>query len=152
VKFRHPNGTVVNASSIAVEEKGSKVVVEPPAEEGHLAFTASTVPKDFRSPVFAEGSTEVILPRGMRVHVPLFATISPGGHETFAEDGRVHVLWEETPSSGLYVRYYLERDFYIYTGIVVGLLALGAVGVVYFRLKIRRIERERHEAGLEMEE
>lgn len=152
VQFRYPNGTVVGADAITVEQRNSRTVVEFPAENGTLAYTAGGGAKTVGTPVTVEGSYEVILPAGMRVGVPLFASVSPGGYEATLADGRVHLRWSETPGGDVSVRYFLERDFYLFTGMVAVLLVVGLVGTVYYRLQIRELERRRTETDLDVEE
>jgi len=152
LKFRYPNGTVVGAEQFTVEGSGGRTRVVAPAANGTMAFKASTGYKRLSVPVFAEGSHRVILPGGMHVAAPLFGSVSPGGYERYVADGRVHLHWSETPGGDVTVDYYLERDFYLVTGLAVGLLLLGAVGVLYFRHRIRELRRTRAEAGLDLEE
>ncbi|MFB6120644.1 MAG: DUF5803 family protein [Halobacteriaceae archaeon] len=146
LQFRYPNGTVVGAGAFTVERSGSKTVIEAPAGNGTMAFTASVGDQHLDRPVIAEGSHEVILPRGMRVAAPVFGDVSPGGYTTEMENGRVHVRWNETPSGSLSVDYYLERDFWLFTGLVGLLTVVGLVGVAYFRHQIRLLERQREAA------
>lgn len=146
LQFRYPNGTVVGAGAFTVERSNSRTVVVPPAGNGTMAFTASVSDHHLDRPVVAEGSHEVILPRGMRVAAPVFGDVSPGGYTTEREDGRVHVRWAEAPGGSLDVEYYLERDFWLFTGLVGLLTVAGVVGVAYFRRQIRVLERRRERA------
>ena len=145
LKFRYPNGTVVGVEEIDVSQDGERTIVEPPAERGRLAYTAPTPPKSFRTPILVEGSHEVILPRGVRIEAFLFGSISPDGYTTTTRHDRVHVRWAETPGSEIALRYYLERDFYIVVGLAAALVVVGALGVVYYRIQIRKLERRREQ-------
>lgn len=147
LQFRYPNGTVVNASAMDVRREGQRTHVTPPADEGLLAYTARTGPKSFGTPVLHDGSHEVVLPANMRAGIPILSTVSPGGYERRFADGRVHLVWEETPSDGIHTTYYLQRDLYLFAGLITGLVLLAGGGVVYFRLRIRELERTRRETG-----
>jgi hypothetical protein len=152
LKFRYPNGTVVGADAFVVTQEGSHTVIVAPSANGSMAYTAGAAVKSFYSPVFVEGAHEVVLPAGMRVSAPLFGSVRPGGYTKTIEDNRVHLRWDEAPSGNVAVEYYLERDFYIFTGFVLLLLAAGAAAVVYFRVQIRSLERRREESGLDVED
>lgn len=149
VKFRYPNGTVVGADAFNVYTKNSRTVVEFPAENGKFAYMAESGPRSLYAPVALEdASHEIILPAGMRVEFPVFGSVRPGGYEKTVQDNRVHLVWESVNADTISVQYYLLRDLYLFGGLV-GVLALIAVGgVLYFRLQIRRLERNREEAGL----
>jgi hypothetical protein len=145
VKFRHPNGTVVGAERIEVEEQGSRTVVTPP-DNGTLGYTAANRPKRFSTPVVVEGSHEVVLPERMRIGVPVLGVIQPGGAERQVVDGRVHLRWA-SPGGGIELRYYLQRDLYLFGGLLAGLGALGVGGMVYLYRQIRQLQRRREETG-----
>lgn len=146
LQFRYPNGTVVGAEAFTVDRKNSETVIVPPAENGTMAFTADVSDSHLERPVLAEGSHEVILPRGMDIAVPVFGDVSPGSYTATTEDDRVHLRWAEAPSGSLSVEYYLERDFWLFTGLIGVLTVLGLVGVAYFRYQIRVLERQREQA------
>jgi len=153
VRYRYPNGTVVNGTDSAVEVKlqGSRRVVEAPRAEGKLAFTGPSDIKQFglRTPV--DGSYELVLPPGRRVGSFLFGRVSPGSYSTSVDSqDRLHVTWDEV-GSPVYVRYYLMRDLLIFRGGVVVLAMIGAAGVLYFLRKIRELKRRREEIGLDVE-
>jgi hypothetical protein len=151
LQFRHPNGTVVGAEAFTVRRTGGTTVVTAPAANGTMAFTADVGDETLDRPVVAEGSHEVILPRGMHVAVPVFGDVEPGGYATQREDGRVHVRWAETPGGHLTVEYYLERDFWLFAGFLGLLGVVGLLGVLYFRYQIRALARRRAEDGLDAE-
>ncbi|GGL43490.1 hypothetical protein GCM10009037_28670 [Halarchaeum grantii] len=153
VQFRYPNGTVVNASAISVSEGRDAVTVTPPSENGTFAYTAPMGSRSLGVPVVLSGAShEVVLPDGMRANLPVFGQVSPSGYERTVVDDRTRLRWSSVDANQLSVRYYLERDVYLFAGLV-ALAALVAVGgVVYFRLQIRRLEREREESGLDVNE
>ena len=153
VQFRHPDGRVVGMDEIEVEETRSEVYVHLPADEGQLAFTSDSRTRRFQTDTFVEGSYEVILPPGYRVENFVLATLRPGGHETELneETDRVHIYWDEMDANTITVRYYLERDVYLFGGLVV-VASIGAViamGHVY--RQIQELKRQREEMGLDID-
>lgn len=152
VKFRYPNGTVVGLDAFEVERTSDALVLVLPADEGTFAYAAESGSRSVFAPIVGNGTHEVILPPGMRTDVPVLGNVDPGGSRESMQDNRVHVTWTETPDSPIYVQYYLQRDLYIFGGVVALMSVLGAIGFVYFRLQIRRLEERRKDAGLDVEE
>lgn len=152
VQFRYENGTVVGADTIDVSTRDQRTVIDLPAANGTFAYTGTASARSVNAPLDFEGSHEVVLPPGMRVSFPIFGDVSPGDYEKSIEDDRVHLRWESLDSATVSAEYYLEQDLYIFGGIV-GVLGVVAVGgVVYYRLRIRRLEREREQSGLDYEQ
>jgi len=151
VRFRYPNGTVVTLGQDHVEKQNSRTVITPPADDGQLAFTAPHRGKSFSVPTYVEGSYEVVLPRGMRVGNFLLSQVRPGDYTTDLRDGRVHIVWPDVTADDVVVRYYLARDLTIFTGVIAGGILLAIIGLAYFRLQIRQLEREREEMGLNVD-
>lgn len=151
VKFRHTNGTVVNASGIDVSESRSRVTVDFPAEHGQFAFTSSKQSKQFSLPVFVQGSYEVVVPPDHRVDNFLLATVRPRGYETTMVDDRVHVSWSELSSGSITVNYYLHRDLYLFAGLVVVAAIAGAIGMARVWLQIKELRERRKELGLDLD-
>lgn len=151
VQFRYENGTVVNASEIGVEETRNSVYLDLPDENGQLAYTASKRSKEFRTPVFTDGSYTVKVPPGHRVDNFVLATVRPGGSEQEIVDDRVHITWSDLSSGSIRVDYYLARDLYLFAGLVVvaGIGAAIALGYVY--RQIQQLRREREELGLDLD-
>jgi hypothetical protein len=146
LKFRYPNGTVVNASAVGVEDTGNRLVLTPPAA-GQLAYTAPAGGKTFQAPAAVNGSYDVVLPRGMRVGAFLFGSVSPGGYETTLDStGRLTLHWEQLDGGEIHVRYYLQRDVELFLGLLAVLAAIAAGGIVYYRRQIRTLERAREDA------
>mgnify|MGYP006274847887 CR=1 FL=1 len=151
VQFRYPNGTTVDAEDIDVSTANSRTVVTFPAANGTFAYTASAGGRQVTVPVGFEGSHELVLPAGMRVSFPVFGVVEPAGFQKTVEDNRVHVRWESLDGGSISAKYYLERDLLLFGG-TTGVLSLVALlGVVYYRLRIRRLEDEREDAGLDLE-
>ena len=151
VQFRYPNGTTVDAENIDVSTANSRTVVTFPADNGTFAYTASAGGRQVTVPVGFEGSHELLLPAGMRVSFPVFGVVEPSGYEKTVEDDRVHARWDSLDGGTIDAKYYLERDLLLFGG-TAGVLAVVALGgVVYYRLRIRRLEDERETAGLDLE-
>jgi hypothetical protein len=151
VQFRYENGTVVGADLIDVEQSGGRTLIRPPDGTGQLAYTARSRPKDFRIGLNRSGSYEVILPPSMRIGVPFMGMISPGGAELTVTNGRTHLYWDSLDGGSIDLHYYLERDFWIFAGLV-GTGILGGIAVViYFRVQIRQLRRRIEGSDLEIE-
>lgn len=151
VRFKYPNGTVVGPDAMKVYTSDSRTVVELPASNGTFAYTASTGRRSVTIPVAFGGSHEVVLPEGMRVSFPVFGVVEPGGYEKTIRNDRVHLNWESMEHDSITLKYYLQRDLFIFGGIVGLLSAVALGGVLYFRKRIRRLENEREEQGLDVE-
>lgn len=145
VQFRHPNGTIVGASAMSVEQNGSYVTVTMPADRGQFAYRVNQRGKELRVATAASGSYEVILPPNTQVRYPLIGRVVPDGYRTSVEDGRVHVRWDELTNDRLVVRFYLVRDLWIFSGLVVAGGVAAIVILSYFWLQLRGL-RERREA------
>ncbi|PSP82960.1 hypothetical protein BRC83_07930 [Halobacteriales archaeon QS_1_68_17] len=151
LKFRYPNGTVVNASALEVSKTRKRTVLEFPTEEGQVAFTAPRQGKTFATPVFVTGTYEVTLPPGARVGVPLLSQVRPGGYRTDVQNDRMTIRWNEVETNSLSVRYYLARDLWLFGGLVALAFVVGAGGVAYYVRQIRELERRREEVGLDVD-
>lgn len=151
VQFRYPDGTVVGMDEIEVEETRSEVYVHLPAENGQLAFTSDSQTRNFATDTFVDGSYEVILPPGYRVDNFVLANIRPGGHETEVVDDQVHITWDEMDADAISVRYYLERDVYLFGGLIVVASIGAAIAGAYVYRQIQELQRQREEAGLDVD-
>ncbi len=151
LQFRYTNGTVINASAIGVEESRSAVYLDLPADDGQVAFTAPKRSKSFSTQVFVEGSYEITVPPGHRVDNIVLGTVRPGGYETERIGDRVHITWEDVTSRSIRVDYYLERDLYLFSGIIVAAVIAGAVGMGYVYRQIKELRRQREELGLDLD-
>jgi hypothetical protein len=154
LKFRYPNGTVVNSTAMNVTRSRSRTNVSLPAEEGSVAFTAARARgKRFSVPLLTEGSHNVTLPSGARVGIPLLSQVRPGGAERSVDDAtnRMTVHWDEARRGPVLTRYYLERDLLIFGGMFALLVVAAVGGTVYYLRQIRVLERRREEVGLDVE-
>lgn len=149
IKFRYPNGTVVNASAMDAERNDTYTAVTLPAEEGRFAYRVPMRGKEVHVATAATGSYEVILPPRTDVRYPLLGRVSPGGYERTVVDGQVHLRWADLTDDRLVVEFYLLRDLYIFGGIVlVGVLA-AMVGLAYMWFQLRGIRDRRQIVDVE---
>jgi hypothetical protein len=152
LKFRYPNGTVVNASTFEVKTNSERTRLEPPNRTGKIAFSVEQSGKNFRTPTFVDGSYEVILPPNTDVGIPILSHVTPGGYERERIDGQVHLSWDDLDSDTLVVEYYLDRDLLIFGGIFAILLIVAIVGGIYYWRQIRELTRRREEYGLDVDD
>lgn len=151
VQFRHPDGTVVGADEIEIEETRSEVYVHLPAEDGQFAFTSDSQSRNFATEAFVDGSYEVILPPGYRVDNFVLANVRPSGFETELVDDQVHIQWEEMDANAIAVRYYMERDVYLFGGLIVVASLGAAIAGAYVYRQMQELQRKREEAGLDVD-
>lgn len=149
--YRYPNGTVVNGTDIDVETTRTATVIDLPQANGQVAYTADTQAKRFESPPLVDGSYVVVLPENRRVDNFLFGQVRPGGYDTERIDGRLHVRWADGPDDPVSVHFYMQRDVYIFVG-VLAVLGVGLVGgVAYVYRQIQALREEREELGLNLD-
>lgn len=150
VQFRHPNGTIVNASEIGVRETRSAVYISPPADSGELAYTVPKQSKSFSTPITMSGSWEVTVPEGHRVDNMVLGTVRPGGSEQTISDDRVTIRWDELGSGTIRVEYYLARDVYLFLGLLGAAVLGGGGGIAYVYREMIKLRRRRQELGLDL--
>ena len=153
LQFRYPNGTVVNASegNLSATLEAERTQINVPAEAGEVGYTAERVGNEFTLPVFTGGSYSVRLPPSTRVGVPILSHADPGGYETSVADDRMTLQWDELSEGAISVRYYLQRDLWIFGGIAVISVTLAVGGLVYYLRQIRELEQKREELGLDVD-
>ena len=145
---------MINASSdrLNARNEGQRTNITFPQENGTVAFTAPRPnAKRFSTPLFVEGSHEVLLPPQARVGIPLLSKVSPARDSVDVTDGRMTVRWDNVDRGPIIVRYYLQRDILLFGG-VDGVLAVGGVvgGLYYFR-QLRVIQRKRDEFDIDID-
>ncbi|WP_224336447.1 DUF5803 family protein [Haloprofundus halobius] len=161
VRYRYPNGSVINGTTLTerggtIEERRDAVVVTPPSdapsgEAGQVAFTGQSTPKHFSLPTFVEGSYEIVLPEDRRLDVPILSGAKPSPDEQRVENGRVHLYWDEVERDVISVQFYLQRDLYIFGGILGVSTVVALVGGLYYRRQIERLREQRQELGLDVD-
>lgn len=152
LQFRYENGTVVNDSAFDVSTSQSMVTVEPPTPNGTVAFTVPRTGSQFQTRVLVEGSHEVILPPGQKVTLPVLSRVVPGNYTTASIDDRVVVQWGAVERETITVKYYQDRDLFLFAGLAGVVLVIGAAGLVYFRRQVWKLRAQREELGLNVEE
>ena len=155
LRYRYPNGSVigVNSSALAVEQTRKRTIIDlPNGSDGQVAFTAPRNGKRFRTPVFVEGTHEVTLPRNARVGIPLLSQVSPGDYRTNVSGNYMTVYWDDVTSRQLSVRWYLERDVVLFTGVIVVAVTVGSGGALYYYRQIRRLQRRRDEVDIDVDD
>lgn len=148
VKYRYPNETVVTTDhpDLSVKKSNKRTTLNAPSDNGKIAFVTDKRPKSISIPVFLDSKDsayEIILPQNMDVDVPIIGTVSPGGYKTTTEDGRVHIVWDSIDANAVSVQYYLTRDLYIFSAVLVLGLIAGLAGAGYYIFQIRRLKRLR---------
>lgn len=151
VRYRYPNGTVINGSELSIRKGDKNAVIKVPDPNGTVAITAGATRKQFGLPTYVDGSYEVILPAGMRTELFLFGDVSPGGFtRQVDDDGREHVRWDDV-SKHISVRYYLQRDIYIFGGAVLLIVLAGGGAALYYWRQIQALRDVREEHGLDLD-
>lgn len=158
LRFRFPNGTVVSPanSSLSANRTGQQTTIRLPGNgTGQVAYSAPRSGKSFSAPTYLNGQTyAVTLPPGARVGIPLLSQVTPGGYETSVDDStdRMTVRWTEpVTAQGLRLRYYLERDLFIFGGLALIAVIVGSVGTVYYWRQLQDVRRRRAEAGIDID-
>ncbi|ACV10475.1 conserved hypothetical protein [Halorhabdus utahensis DSM 12940] len=151
LKFQYPNGTVGNDSVYSVSTGRSKVVLEPPVENGTVAFTARRSGSTFRTRTLVAGSHEVALSPNKRVGLPVVSRVVPGGYETERSGDRVLLQWDTIERNTISIKTYLERDLVLFGGLVGIVSVVAVIGLAYYRREIAKVRRQRQELGLDVE-
>ncbi|MFC7133849.1 MULTISPECIES: DUF5803 family protein [Salinibaculum] len=153
LQFRYRNGTVVNAThaNLTATRNQDRTVIGLPARDGLVGYTAARADKQFGTPVFVEGSYEIVLPPDARVGIPLLSQAGPGGWSSSVEGDRMTVRWDNVSSGSVSVRYYLQRDIILFGSLAAIMVVAGVAGTLYYRRKIRELEGKREDLGLDVE-
>jgi hypothetical protein len=157
LRYRYPNGTTINGSNFAahggdVRTQNNHLVIVPPGDDGKLAYSGESTPKQFTHPVTVQGANyTVVLPVNREASVPLFGRIAPPADSKSVVDGHLTIEWTEISRNTLSVRFYLPRDVQLFGGILVGLVGVAVAGVVYYRREIQKLQRQREEMGLDVD-
>lgn len=154
LQFRFRDGTIVNATheNLSAQLRQRRTVISLPASEGWVGYTARRSGKQFATPVVVPGRQTITLPPGARVGVPLLSQVSPGNYTTDVAENRMTVAWGNVSDGSLTVQYYLQRDLVLFSLLLLVALTIGLGGAVYYLRQIRRLESQREEIGLDVEE
>ena len=168
LQFRHTNGTTVKyvdgevvreyengtrepTDSLAVDNTRRRTIVELPAEEGQIAFTAPKTGKRVAIYTPVHGSYEVALPTNTDAAIPLLSQVRPSNDDRREVGDRVHLQWDSVETSVLVIRWYLARDLWLFGGLAVIAAIVGVAGSVYYYRQIKRAEKRRKAEGFEVE-
>ncbi|QKY19580.1 hypothetical protein B4589_004000 [Halolamina sp. CBA1230] len=157
LRYRYPNGTTINGSAFGdhggdVRTQNNHLVIEPPGEEGWVAYSGESTPKQFTHPVAVEeGNYTVVLPEDREASIPLFGRIAPPADSKTVVDGHLTIEWTEISRESLSVRFYLPRDVQLFAGLLVGLLGVAIVGGAYYLRQIRELQERREEMGFDID-
>jgi hypothetical protein len=154
LKFRFDNGTVVRAnqtSNLTARTGNDRTTIEMPTDSGQVAYTAARSGKSFSTPVFVNGSQEIILPPGARVGLPLLSQVGPGNWNSSVENDRMTVRWGNLTDGTLNTRYYLERDLLIFAAVAVIAILVGGGGGLYYLRQIRSLEAKREDLDIDID-
>ncbi|WP_460921321.1 DUF5803 family protein [Salinarchaeum chitinilyticum] len=152
VKYQYPNGTIVGPEAVDVDQNARRTRVRLPEGPGRFAFTGDRRNKELHLPAFTGGNYTVTLPKDHSVGDLFLSDVSPRSYSTSTEDGHTVLRWNGVDGDQtVLVRFYRDRDFYIFYGLV-GLLSVTGAGVfVYYRRKIREIQQWRAQQGLDLD-
>lgn len=146
-RFRYPNGTVVNASS--VEVGASRTTVTVPMRRGRLAFAAPTSPGRLSRPLPVDGNVRVVLPNGTDARNIFLGGITPGSYEVVSEDPLTLKWTDLDKGTVIEVRYYNERDPVLLIALLSALVAAAIAVLLYYQRVFSELARDR--SGLEDE-
>jgi hypothetical protein len=147
----YPNGTTEPTDALAVDNTRERTIVELPAEEGQLAFTAPKNGKQLTIEPPVNGSYELALPPNTDTSIPLLSQVRPSNDDRTQVGDRVHLIWEQLDTSVLIVRWYLDRDIVLFGGLAIIATIVGAIGSVYYYRQIRSARQRREEEGFDID-
>lgn len=168
LQFRHTNGTIVKyvdgeavliredgtqepTDSLSVDNTRRRTIVDLPAEEGQLAVTTPKTGKDVTIYTPVHGSYEIALPSNTDAAIPLLSRVQPSNDDRRVVGDRVHLQWDSVETSVVAVRWYLDRDLWLFGGLAAIAGLVGVAGSVYYYRQIKRAEKRREEEGFEIE-
>ncbi len=168
LQFRHANGTVVKyvdgeavrvfedgteeaTDSLSVDNTRRRTVVHLPAEEGQLAFQTPKNGKDIAIYTPVHGSYGVALPPNTDASLPLLSRVQPPNDDRRVIDNRVYLQWDSVETSLIVVRWYLDRDLWLFGGLTLIAGIVGVAGSLHYYRQIKRAEKRREEEGFEID-
>jgi hypothetical protein len=139
VRFRD-DGNVTNVTD--VDTSGDRTVVELPAEEGRLAYTAAKSGTSFTHPSPVTGSVEAHLPPGTDARDFFLGRISPAGYNVTSERP-LTVRWGGIDRGRYVTVEYYQRGYpYILIGVLALLLVAAVVVFLYYRRRLEEMEEK----------
>lgn len=147
----HENGTRREVDTLDVSATRQRTEVELPHDEGHLAFTTPKNGKRIAIETPVHGSYEVALPPDTDASIPLLSQVRPSNDRREEVDDRVHLQWEEVDSSVVIVRWYLDRDLWLFGGLTIVAIVAGILGSVYYYFQIMRAKDRREAEGIDVD-
>mgnify|MGYP000218171377 CR=1 FL=1 len=152
VRYQYPNGTVVGHEAIDVDQNARRTRVRLPEGPGRFAWIGDRRNKELLLPAIADGNYTVTLPRDHSVGDILLSDVSPRSYSTETVEGHTRLTWTGVDNSDtLLVRFYRDRDFYVFYGLI-GLLTVAGAGIfVYYKRQIREIQEWRAAQGLDLD-
>ncbi|AGN01848.1 hypothetical protein L593_09515 [Salinarchaeum sp. Harcht-Bsk1] len=152
VKYQYPNGTVVGHEAIDVDQNARRTRVRLPEGPGRFAWIGDRRNKELRLPAIADGNYTVTLPRHHSVGDFLLSDVSPRSYNTRTVDGHTQIVWTGVDNSQtLLVRFYRDRDFYLFYGLIGLLTVVGAGIFLHYRREIQEIQEWRAAQGLDLD-
>jgi hypothetical protein len=166
LQFRYPNGTLLRYNSdgevvrtdtgesvdaLTVRSTRQRSIVELPAEEGQLAFTTPRNGKQLTVETPVNGSYEVALPPDTDATIPLLSQVRPENDDRREVGDRVILTWENLDTSVLVLRWYLDRDIWLFGGLAAIGTVLGLLGGAYYYLQIQRAKERRETEGIDID-
>lgn len=154
VQYRYAtNDTVAGHEAVEVSQTARRTTVHLPEAEGQLAFSGERHDQELHLRTFDDGDVRVVLPSGHTVGDVLLGHVVPRGYETGrTTDDRLALTWEEVEADrSLLVRHYRERDWLLFYGLLAVMGVAAVIGYAYFSREIRKIQRRREEAGLDVD-
>jgi hypothetical protein len=82
----------------------------------------------------------------------LLSQVSPRADSRSVANDRQTIRWNEVTTRGLSVRYYLQRDLYLFGGLSIVAIVVGTGGALYYYRQLQEVKRRRMEAGIDLEE
>jgi hypothetical protein len=77
--------------------------------------------------------------------------VQPPNDDRTVVGDRVHLRWEEVEISILTVRWYLDRDLWLFGGLAGIAGVVGLAGAAYYYREIVRARRRREEEGIDVD-
>ena len=145
------DGSQEPTNALSVETTRQRTIIDLPADDGQLAFTTPKTGKEIAVQTPVHGSYEVALPPDRDASVPLLSRTRPSNDDRTVVDDRVHLQWEQVETSVLTVRWYLDRDLWLFGGLAFIAGIAGIVGGLYYYRSIQRAKDRRDEEGLDID-